>query len=110
MLIPLAGSAPLGHSPLLCAWLGIAAGAGEGQLALRLDQSTNATLSWTIPSGPDALALYWFSNGGVVPIPLPPSATGWVQDVHGQPSCFLLVGQTGPTPVWVTNLVCGVPT
>ena len=111
MLIPLSGSAPLGHSHLLCIWLGIAAGGtGDGHFALRLDESANATLSWTVPSGPDTLVLYSLSNAGVVPMSLSPSSTGWVQNMQGQPSCFLLVGQAGSIPLWATNLVCGVPT
>jgi hypothetical protein len=111
LLIPLSAFGALGHSDMLCVWLGIAAGSAvEGQIALRLDESTNATLSWTVPSGPDALVLYWLTNAGAVPIPLSPSATGWVQNVQDQPSCFLLVGQAGSVPLWTTNLVCGART
>jgi hypothetical protein len=82
-----------------------------GSFTLTLDQTTNATLTWTAPIG--GVTSYLLQRVPLDGSPPTPVALGGgvlssIQAVPAAGMCFQLVAFNGPA-FGVTNLICGLP-
>ena len=106
------GATVLGLSDLLCGWRGAASGAVQAQnFTLSLNQSTNATLTWTAPvGGADSYLLQRIPLDGsaATPVALGGGVTSNVQAVPAAGSCYQLVAFKAAA-FGVTNTICGLP-
>jgi hypothetical protein len=83
---------------------------GPQQVAIRLDQSSTATLTWSAPllGGQTGYLLYTLGDTLTAPVVLAGSATSASVAMQG-PTCFLLIVLSGTTATGNGDIVCGVP-
>jgi hypothetical protein len=114
LLVPLGGDPPsannaLGLSDLLCRVANTAFGDPLPPFSLRLDESTVATLSWSVTDGLVANRLLVMplegSDPQLVPVGVPPTLT---YPTGGRPVCFQMQATVGAIAVRGSNLVCAV--
>lgn len=107
---PLNGAAALALSDVLCAQPGSRAGpAAPVNVAIRLDGSNTATLTWTPVDDSTSYQLLAVSATTERAITLTPGAITVSDDTGGQPTCYALVA-TGNSPApGNSDILCAVP-
>jgi hypothetical protein len=83
---------------------------GPQQVAIRLDQSSTATLTWSGPlfGGQTGYQLFPLGDTPTAPLLLPGSATSASVAMNG-PTCYLLIVLSGTTAIGTGDIVCGIP-
>jgi len=113
-LLPLAGApaAPIGNSDLLCGMRGTRSGLAPGGLSVRLDQSSRATLNWSVPiiagGAPPSFALIVLGPEPEV-IPMPPGSVQASHETGGAARCYAVLTMAGSTTIGVSDVVCAIP-
>jgi hypothetical protein len=98
----------LGISDLLCL---LRDGGTPGLLALRLDESRGATLTWPIHPAAISYRLTARTVEGTVLRTqlLPATQPGATDDTNNLTTCYRLEELSGPSVVLTSDTVCGVP-
>ena len=111
VLFPFDPSGLLGQSDLLCGQLGVRSASGvPGNFTLRLNQSANASMTWTAPGGQNGYRLVALPLDGR-PARLTTLGSGAISATDatgGSFTCYLLVA-TFPTTTGQSDLACGLP-
>jgi lysophospholipase L1-like esterase len=108
------GGILLGNSDALCVFphTGSATGAPAG-LALQLDQSNVASLSWASATGQDGYVLVRVALQDSPPVvsavSLPAAATSASDNTGGAPTCYVLVATRGGQQTGNSDILCGLP-
>ena len=103
------------QSDMLCLVPNGASAVGAPQdLALRLDQSRTARLSWVAPQGggQDGYILVAFRIDGAAPpaiINLTGGATATTHDTAGSETCYILFATAGGNVLGNTDVLCAIP-
>jgi hypothetical protein len=100
-----------GFSDFLCMYSAPPTGSAPGNLAIRLNESRIATLSWTAPGGQTSYRLTVTKFNGTSPqvINLDAGLTTTTFDTNGDSTCFQLQAMSGSIPVGTSTKICGVP-
>jgi hypothetical protein len=106
-----AGTA-IANSDVLCMLSAPRSGSAPGGFTLRLNQSSQANLSWQVPlaflaAAPDYLVVVLGADPTVIPVP-----AGTLQATHdtgGAPTCYAVVAVVAGEPVGTSEVLCGVP-
>jgi endo-1,4-beta-xylanase len=107
LLLPLGSSGALGNSDLLCVVSNTRSGGGAPRdIAISLNQTSTATLTWLPPVSGATAYLLVPSSGP--PISLAGTATGASHSLAG-PTCYAVFAFSGPSFVGNSDLVCGIP-
>jgi hypothetical protein len=115
LLLPVAGSPPtvIANSDLLCTLGGTRAGLATTAIAVRLDQTNLARVSWTVPAAlaSQAPAFTLVVLGGNTPelIPVPAGALQITHDTGGALRCYGVIVMAGGAPIGLSDVVCAIP-
>lgn len=106
ILVPVGiGSAPLALSDMLCLGTAVQAGAAPGSFTIRMNQSTNATLSWTAPGPQNSYLLVALDGSSSTDIP--GTATSVTVPLGAASRCYVLVARIGTSAIGRTDVLCG---
>jgi len=102
------GTNPEGQSDLECAVMGFHSASGSPQnFALRMNQSSTASLTWVAPPGSGQDGYILVTLGGTTQN-LPGSATSANLQISG-PTCYAVGATRGGVLIGYTDLLCGIP-
>ena len=106
ILVPVGiGTAPLALSDMLCLGTAVQAGAAPGSFTIRMNQSTNASLSWTSPGPQTGYVL--IALDGSPSTELAASATSVTLPLGAASRCYILVARIGTSAIGLTDVLCG---
>lgn len=115
VVVALSSSAVLGNSDVLCRLPHIQSGpVVPSEYSIGLAQTQNAMLTWGLPVGQTGFALASLTPeapGATWQVYTFPGNTTGVDfyDLNGQMTCYLLVAQSGTTPIGNTDVLCALP-
>jgi hypothetical protein len=110
VLVP-TGVAPAVVSDILCYVPNARSPIGAPEsIAVRLDQSSTATVTWTAPTFGTPTNYLVFALGATPTVPtfLPATTTSASIPISGT-TCFVVLALTGPTATGISDMVCAVP-
>jgi len=107
------GADSIGHSDLLCLLPNLRTGIVPQGFSARLNESSNATLSWlppTIPV-PELAGYVLVALGGTEPRTktFAPGVFTTVDDTQGSPRCYILVAISATQAIGNSDAICVVP-
>ena len=113
VLLAMRGTDSIGHSDLLCLLPNLRTGIVPQGFSARLNESSNATLSWlppTIPV-PELAGYVLVALGGTEPRTktFAPGVFTTVDDTQGSPRCYILVAISATQAIGNSDAICVVP-
>jgi len=106
-LVANTASGPPGLSDALCAFPDIASGQSPISFGIQLNQSSLASIYWTIGPAPNSYVLAPLGTPRAEP--LRNGTVAVVDNTGGAVTCYALISITGSQPVGFTDIVCGIP-